>query len=553
MPGIGAQRGSGRGVRRRNSTITAATAPSRREHRPARQAAVARPRAARPRGRPPKAAPPEAPGRCAVRAGRSPGAPPRRRTPRRRTAPVDRAAAPGRHWPRRPCPTPTGRGGVHQAQARADITSAGRRQHAPPAQSAQDRALDQASAQRRDSRVDRGRGQRAEHGRESGHGGPRQRGGDEDRRALKAPRTSASPGRPPTEMAVTAAAQPQRASELGQPGAARGAERPCSPVPRSGTARASSRPGRPARARGEARSSEGRARAPDRGTRRRMTELAGKVGAVARERGSGPPISRAVCAGVSRRHGVGARPALVQAEGERVDVGGLAHALAFGLLGRHVGERPDHLAGGGQRVAAVERGDPEVHQLGAAPGAGVDLHDHVLRLHVTVDHAAGVGVGQRIADVRPEPRYLPIREIAAFGELGEGGAVHQLADQKGAPLASDPSSYRVTMPGWLRRAAACASRRIRRASVPAISFTATWRWRRSSKARYTTPMPPEPTRSRTRNRSITRSPTISDFCFAAKGPSLPGDRNGSCAACPGGRDAPGAGVILSALKAPNGA
>ena len=184
------------------------------------------------------------------------------------------------------------------------------------------------------------------------------------------------------------------------------------------------------------------ARAPDRGTRRRMSaSCAGKVRAVAAERRSGRADLAAPSAPGSRgRTGLAPAQHSYRREGERVDVGGLGHAIALGLLGRHVGERPDHLAGGGQASAPGERGDPEVHELGATPGAGVDPHDHVLRLDVAVDHAARVGVGQGVADVGPELRYVAVARDRRIRRSSARVAPSTSSLTRRARPSSDPSS-----------------------------------------------------------------------------------------------------------------
>ena len=71
------------------------------------------------------------------------------------------------------------------------------------------------------------------------------------------------------------------------------------------------------------------------------------------------------------------------------------------------------------------------------------------------------------------------------------------------------------MPGWLRRAAAWASRMTRSAFSPSTDLTATQRQRRSSQARWTVPWPPPPILSPIVNRPSTRSPSTTATRFAA--------------------------------------
>ncbi len=141
-----------------------------------------------------------------------------------------------------------------------------------------------------------------------------------------------------------------------------------------------------------------------------------------------PPIARAVAAGVARRCGVLPAPALVQGQGERVDVGLGAGGAALGLLGGHVGEGADDVAGGGQRGPVGEPGDAEVHQLGAEFPVRGD--DDVLRLDVAVHDAARVGVVERLAEVGADLADLAVAERPLAGQAGEGRALDQLGDEQ---------------------------------------------------------------------------------------------------------------------------
>ena len=70
----------------------------------------------------------------------------------------------------------------------------------------------------------------------------------------------------------------------------------------------------------------------------------GKVRASQPQRGEGlADLARRLRRGAAR-DGVLPSPRLIEGEGERVDVGLGTGVVALGLLGRHVGERPDHLA-----------------------------------------------------------------------------------------------------------------------------------------------------------------------------------------------------------------
>ena len=193
MPGIGAQRGSGRGARRRNSTITAATAA-----------------AAASTGLP--ASPPSANAR---RAASSPpahsNAPSSARAMcrARRTTPSNAAAAPNTAAPSSAWGSSSGASTPLAAVAVArlqplgaastrpnrgpTVHRGGGREHAPPAERPEQRAFNQAPAQRGDGRVHRRRGHSAEHGRQRRDGGPWQRRGDQDRRRAQGAEDESQP------------------------------------------------------------------------------------------------------------------------------------------------------------------------------------------------------------------------------------------------------------------------------------------------------------------------------------------------------------------------
>ena len=146
----------------------------------------------------------------------------------------------------------------------------------------------------------------------------------------------------------------------------------------------------------------------------RVAELERQVAAAVAKRGqrlAEPPGGRRRPAGA---HRVRARPGLVEREGERVDVAGRAEAGALGLLGRHVGERPDHVAGVGERVVAHDVRHAEVGQLREArPGRGLGDHHHVLRLDVAVDDPVRVGVLERVAERHADLGHVAVRHRAA--------------------------------------------------------------------------------------------------------------------------------------------
>ena len=95
------------------------------------------------------------------------------------------------------------------------------------------------------------------------------------------------------------------------------------------------------------------------------------------------------------------RQQLVERHAQRVDVGPAVdhHPPAQGLLGAHVPQRAQDVAGERQPVVAAdlrqaEVGDPE-------PALGVE--QQVARLDVAVEDAAGVGVIQRLGGLERQP------------------------------------------------------------------------------------------------------------------------------------------------------
>ena len=103
--------------------------------------------------------------------------------------------------------------------------------------------------------------------------------------------------------------------------------------------------------------------------------------------------------------------------GAHVEIGG----VAADLLGAHVRQRADDLAGGGLESARAElgvedAGDAEVEHLrqwrratGETRGRGLSFVDdeYVLGLQVSVNHAARLGMLYRVADIREESDALP--------------------------------------------------------------------------------------------------------------------------------------------------
>ena len=129
-------------------------------------------------------------------------------------------------------------------------------------------------------------------------------------------------------------------------------------------------------------------------------------------------------------HGIHAGEALVQNERQRVQVGGLSGLSPLALLGRHVGERAKHVSGARERVFTGQPRPAEVGQLGhPAALVGMVGNEHVLRLDVTVDHAARVCMGERIGKRKTDLEQILISERACCDQRREGLPVDQLGDQ----------------------------------------------------------------------------------------------------------------------------
>ena len=164
-------------------------------------------------------------------------------------------------------------------------------------------------------------------------------------------------------------------------------------------------------------SGSGRSGRPDAERRQGLADLAGGLGRSA------------------ARDGVLARPRLVEGERERVDVRLGAGVVALGLLGRHVGERADDLAGRGERRGARDRGDSEVHELRAAALRSERADDRVLRLHVAVDDAALVGVAERVAEVLADLGDVAVGDGALARGAVERLSLDELGDEEGVAVA----------------------------------------------------------------------------------------------------------------------
>ncbi len=105
--------------------------------------------------------------------------------------------------------------------------------------------------------------------------------------------------------------------------------------------------------------------------------------------------------------------AFVQEHTEPEHVRARAHFAALDLLGRHVRGRAQDLAGGSDALRVEQLGDAEIGYFDcvltqvagarARPGCGHG-EQHVLRLHVAVDHAEAVRVLERRGDLERDRR-----------------------------------------------------------------------------------------------------------------------------------------------------
>ena len=159
-------------------------------------------------------------------------------------------------------------------------------------------------------------------------------------------------------------------------------------------------------------------------------QLEGKVAAQAPQRGQARADAPGGRRGAAAAHRVDPAERFVEDEGQRVEVGLLAHLSPGRLLGGHVGKRAHDVAGDGQRVVADHARDAEVGELGhAGPVVRLVGHDHVAGLDVAVDDAAAVGVGQGVAQRDADPQHVAIGELAVAHELGQRAPAHELGDQ----------------------------------------------------------------------------------------------------------------------------
>jgi hypothetical protein len=100
--------------------------------------------------------------------------------------------------------------------------------------------------------------------------------------------------------------------------------------------------------------------------------------------------------------------------------------------------------------------DAEVEQLGRR-ARGLVGHDHVLRLDVAVDHAAGVGMGERVGERHADAQHVAVAQLTLALEHRERPPAHELGHEE-ALVALDPGvedghDARVVEPGGRQRLA----------------------------------------------------------------------------------------------------
>ena len=142
-------------------------------------------------------------------------------------------------------------------------------------------------------------------------------------------------------------------------------------------------------------------------------------------------------------HRVHAGEALVQDERQRIQIGGRTGLVPLALLGRHIRERAEHVAGARERVFARESRSTEIGELGHAT-ALVRLagNEHVLGLDIAMNNAVGMGMGERVGQREADLEQFLVDQRLGGEQLREGVAVDQLGDQvegvlRGARLVQD--------------------------------------------------------------------------------------------------------------------
>ena len=109
--------------------------------------------------------------------------------------------------------------------------------------------------------------------------------------------------------------------------------------------------------------------------------------------------------------------ALEEDSGQRIEVRGGRRLRAFDLLGRSVVVAAEKATGGGERLGLRAFGDAEVGQVRMS----VSAHEHVRRLHVSMEHASIVGVVERTRDRREGRQRLLSTKCVGRDLIGQRG------------------------------------------------------------------------------------------------------------------------------------
>ena len=117
---------------------------------------------------------------------------------------------------------------------------------------------------------------------------------------------------------------------------------------------------------------------------------------------------------------------LVEGHAQRIDVGAAVDhdALGQGLLGAHVPQRAQDVAGEGQAVVALDLGQAEVGD----PEAALGVEQEVAGLDVAVEDAPGVGVVERLGRLEAEAGDV----AAVVAGAGRGGGLRWFASSRAA-------------------------------------------------------------------------------------------------------------------------
>lgn len=150
--------------------------------------------------------------------------------------------------------------------------------------------------------------------------------------------------------------------------------------------------------------------------------------------------------GIPRRDRVGARQPFIEDKAGRVHVRRPVGCASGGLLGSHIGHRPEGDARAGVPCLVGEPGDAKVREAG--PSVGPD--QHICRLHIPMNDATPVCVCKAIQNVGDHGHHSRGGGRPPRAEdLREGLAVNQLARQvhRGVVLSPIVQSNQV----WVRQ------------------------------------------------------------------------------------------------------